>query len=103
MWDSLLGGSMGAGYIGNAQQQAYNPFPGALANAANGGANQLANMQAQAQSALLQRQYQQAQMNAYQKPNWVIDGQVVSFEEFTDRLFPEDTPEKTVFLLRYAK
>ena len=35
-------------------------------------------------------------------PQWVIAGQFVTFEEFTQELFPDDTPGRTRFLLKYT-
>ena len=34
---------------------------------------------------------------------WRVDGKDVSFEEFVQLVFPEDTPERTFFLLKYSK
>jgi hypothetical protein len=34
---------------------------------------------------------------------WMIDGRVMSMEQFADELFGNDTPEKTMFLLKYSK
>lgn len=36
-------------------------------------------------------------------PEWMIDGQSVSKEEFINIIFPEDTPEKTMFILKHTK
>ena len=36
------------------------------------------------------------------QPRWVIAGQFVTFEEFTQELFPDDTPGRTRFLLKYT-
>jgi hypothetical protein len=36
------------------------------------------------------------------QPQWVIAGQFVTFEEFTQELFPDDTPGRTRFLLKYT-
>lgn len=92
MWNNIFG------QLGSSAAQQYQNYGSSSGyGMANAGAL------SQQQQAMLHQQYQQAQMQAFQKPQWVIDGQVVSFQEFTDRLFPEDTPEKTVFLLRYAK
>lgn len=34
---------------------------------------------------------------------WMVDGRSMSFEEFVQTVFPEDTPERTFFLLKYTK
>jgi hypothetical protein len=34
---------------------------------------------------------------------WRVDGKDVSFEEFVQLVFPEDTPERTFFLLKFSK
>lgn len=33
---------------------------------------------------------------------WMFDGVLVEFRDFVNLVFPEDTPEKTVFILRYS-
>lgn len=37
------------------------------------------------------------------QPLWMIDGRVMSMEKFADELFGVDTPERTMFLLKYSK
>lgn len=47
---------------------------------------------------------QQQLMNQYNRalsPKWVIDGRVMSIEEFGKEMFGEDTAELTFFLLKY--
>ena len=34
-------------------------------------------------------------------PKWMFDGQVLTVEDFGKRVFGEDTPELTIFLLKY--
>lgn len=56
-----------------------------------------------------QQQAQQQQMahahaqQQYQPLTWMIDGKSMAFKEFVDTIFPEDTPEKTHFILKYTK
>ena len=56
----------------------------------------------QAQAAQ-QHQYLQNLMSNHVPERWMIDGKTMSFEEFTHTLFPEDSAEKTFFLLKYQK
>ena len=59
------------------------------------------------QSAMAQQQAQHmgglANQNAYQSPKWMFDGVLVEFKDFVDLVFPEDTPEKTLFVLKYSQ
>ena len=59
------------------------------------------------QSAMAQQQAQHmgglANQNAYQSPKWMFDGVLVEFRDFVDLVFPEDTPEKTLFVLKYSQ
>ena len=54
------------------------------------------------------QQSAQAQQQAYQnllnpqRANWVVDGEMMSFDKFVTTVFPLDTPERTMFLLRYS-
>jgi len=36
-------------------------------------------------------------------PRWMIDGNSMTFQQFVETVFPEDTPERTFFLLKYSK
>lgn len=56
--------------------------------------------------------YQQAQaqqmahahaQQAYQPIKWMFNGKSMAFKEFVDIMFPEDTAEKTAFILKYAE
>jgi hypothetical protein len=58
--------------------------------------------------------WNQASMNAYHQltsiharqhvpPKWMVDGKQMEFDEFVQTVFPEDTPERTFFLLKYSK
>lgn len=35
--------------------------------------------------------------------HWMVDGKAMDFDEFVQTVFPEDTAEKTFFLLKYSK
>lgn len=76
--------------------------PNALQNAYN------ARGMTQQASAALAQQYSQAQISQLGRwrdsyPQWMIDGRAVSIEEFANIVYGEDTPEKTMFLLKYTK
>jgi hypothetical protein len=49
----------------------------------------------------LQQQFHARQ--AEPPPRWMVDGQSMSFQEFVHAVFPEHTPERTFFLLKYSK
>jgi hypothetical protein len=34
---------------------------------------------------------------------WMVDGVMLEFKDFVDIVFPEDTPDKTMFVLKYSK
>lgn len=36
-------------------------------------------------------------------PKWMFDGKFMEFDEFVEKMFPEDTPAKTMFVLQYTK
>lgn len=59
--------------------------------------------QTQAQQLVNQMAAQQMmqQYNRALSPQWMIDGRVMSIEEFGKEMFGEDTPELTFFLLKY--
>lgn len=53
-----------------------------------------------------QQQYNQTIANLGRpmfQPKWMIDGREMSMEQFANELFGDDTPEKTMFLLKYSK
>lgn len=56
--------------------------------------------QAQAQA---QQAFAHWAQQAVERREWMIAGKPMSFKEFADTLFPEDTPERTMFFLRYSK
>lgn len=47
----------------------------------------------------------QGQLNAqsWTPPRWMFNGKMMTFQEFVDAVFPEDTPEKTAFVLKYSE
>ena len=83
-------------------------MPGwAAGHSVNAGQSGLAN-----QSLLQQQQSLAAQQHAWNSiharnipdaPKWMVDGKSMTFQEFVEAVFPEDTPEKTFFLLKYSK
>jgi hypothetical protein len=34
---------------------------------------------------------------------WMFDGVMVEFKDFVELMFPEDCPQKTMFVLKYSK
>jgi hypothetical protein len=52
---------------------------------------------------LLARQYAQAVHRPNPQLNWMIDGCAVEFADFVSIIFPEDSPERTAFLLKYTR
>lgn len=92
MWNSLFGQGLGQamGGTGNALGQL-------------GAAN---NMLGQAQSiaaSSYNAQQQYGQWQARPVHNWMIDGVGYDFCDFVNEIFPEDSPEKTAFLLKWSK
>ena len=55
----------------------------------------------QAMNQSLQQQYARAQQQII--PMWMIDGKTMTIEEFANEVYGDDTPEKTMFLLKYTK
>ncbi len=49
------------------------------------------------------RQYAQAVHRPEPQLNWMIDGCAVEFDDFVSIIFPEDSPERTAFLLKYTR
>ena len=97
-----LGGLMGYAASSTSAAQ-YTQYQNSLANQASSNIGyQLGN----------QSLYQQ-QMSGYGQsianlgrplqPLWMIDGRVLSMEQFADELFGVDTPERTMFILKYSK
>lgn len=97
--NSGLGNLIGGGYLANAANQLGTPYTGSAGNQLGG----LANTSSLQNQQSLQRQYMAAQQQAWMPKDWVIDGMAYSMEEFANKLFGDDTPEKTMFLLKYAK
>jgi hypothetical protein len=92
MPNSLFNSLLGAG-----AQQAYN----GLANGYSPYNQSLGQMN----NAMAAQQYMMAQQRwaTGQRTEWMINGCAVTFEEFVERVFPEDSPTKTHFLLKYSK
>ena len=91
-------------------------FPGwASAQSANSGSNGLANaynLYAQQAGLTQMTQSAAAQQHAWnsiharnipETAKWMVDGKTMTFQEFVQAVFPEDTPERTFFLLKYTK
>jgi hypothetical protein len=59
-------------------------------------------MNSETQRSILARQYATQGLN---QPTlkWMIDGCAVEFEDFVSIIFPEDSPERTAFLLKYTR
>ena len=41
--------------------------------------------------------------NPFTPPKWMFNGKYMQFNEFVETLFPEDTAEKTAFVLKYSE
>lgn len=86
---------------------------GGLMGAQNSASSFSSQAQAQYNQAIANQslsQYQQSMANniaglgrPLYRPRWMIDGREMSIEQFADELFGADTPEKTMFLLKYSK
>jgi hypothetical protein len=86
-WGQGLGQAMGG--TGNA-----------LGQLSSTNANQLGMANA-ASSYSAQQQY--GQWQARPVHHWMIDGVGYDFNDFVDEIFPEDSAEKTAFLLKWSK
>ena len=60
-------------------------------------------MNSQTQQSMLTRQYAQAVHRPEPELKWMIDGCAVEFADFVSIIFPEDSPERTAFLLKYTR
>jgi hypothetical protein len=87
--------TIGLGLLGSAQQGYYSP-----AQAQNQLAATPQYWAQQAQQAQAFAQY--AQQEA-ERQDWMINGVRMTFKEFADTLYPEDSPERTMFYLKYSK
>jgi hypothetical protein len=63
--------------------------------------------QAQAMAAQQAYAYGAQQMAAghtqqWRPPQWMFNGKTMEFKEFVDTMFPEDTAEKTAFVLKWS-
>jgi hypothetical protein len=52
---------------------------------------------------LQQNQLLNSYNRVFEAKRWMINGQAMDIEEFGKELFGDDTPELTMFLLRYAE
>lgn len=59
-------------------------------------------MNSETQQSMLARQYA-AQGHRQSELKWMIDGCAVEFADFVSIVFPEDSPERTAFLLKYTR
>jgi len=55
------------------------------------------------QAAAAQQHWMSIHARQHAPARWMVDGRSMSFEEFVQTVFPEDTPERTFFLLKYTK
>lgn len=83
-------------------QQTMASNPSQLQNAQQ---NMYANSQA---TQTLQHAYTQAQLSHLGRwrdtaPEWMWNGQIVTLEAFATLAYGDDTPEKTMFILKYTK
>lgn len=85
---------LGIGVIGNAVA---NPY---YAQQAQG---QLTNSQYYAQQAQAAQAFAQYAQQEVEKKNWMIDGVSMTFKQFADEMYPEDSPERTMFFLKYSQ
>ena len=46
---------------------------------------------------------QQMYAQLFERPTWVFNGQPMTLSDFATRVYGEDTPERTMFLLQYAE
>ena len=95
----MSGQGLFGGILSSAGQQAgFATHPSQLQNNAYA---QLGNQQAYAAQ---QAQIQQlGRVNQALAPRWMINGRAMDIESFGREMFGEDTPELTMFLLKYAE
>lgn len=80
------------------------PAPGQAAGMANSNPYQNAYAQMGNQQAWAAQQAQIQQLGRYNQalmPRWMINGRTMSLEDFGREMFGDDTPELTMFLLKY--
>ena len=51
----------------------------------------------------LNRIFKPSVLAQHTQKNWMVDGEWMTFDQFVATVFPLDTPERTMFLLRYTK
>jgi hypothetical protein len=74
-----------------------------LGQAIGGTGGAMNQWQAQAQTQAYSQMQQQAYAHVQSKsPRWMFNGKFMNFNEFVDVVFPEDTPEKTMFILKHS-
>jgi len=56
--------------------------------------------QAMNQSAILNHYASQQAIGRWQA-EWVLNGEILTFKDFINKIWPEDCPEKTFFVLKY--
>jgi len=112
---SWLNGVIGQGIAANlggtghmAQQNAAQASQyGGLANVGNFCHHQPAQQQAmaaqQAYNVGMTGMSQGSYQGISQPMRWMIDGVMLEFKDFVDIVFPDDTAEKTMFVLKYSK
>ena len=100
---SWLNGVIGqgiAGSLGNMAQQN-------AAQASQYGLAQNSQAYAQQQAMAAQQAYGAQNMSAgtmnHQSPRWMFNGTFMSFMDFVNTVFPEDTAEKTAFILKHSE
>jgi hypothetical protein len=95
MWSNVFGQGLGQAIAGNSlgQANAYNSYASQAASSAYSSAGL-----AQAQSIMAQ----QGSWSAEIVTPWRFNGRYMTFEEFVAAIFPEDSAEKTAFILRHS-
>jgi len=95
MWSSVFGQGLGQAIAGNSlgQANAYNSYASQAASSALSSPGL-----AQAQSIMAQ----QGSWSAEIITPWRFNGRYMTFEEFVAAVFPEDSAEKTAFLLKWS-
>jgi len=70
--------------------------------------NQLQNVYGVGQSSAMSQAQALQQLSQYaqqsrERSRWMIDGKQMTFKEFADTLFPDESPERTWFYLKYSE
>jgi hypothetical protein len=93
MWSSVFGQGLGQAIAGNSLGQA---------NAYNSYASQAASSALSSPGLAQAIMAQQGQWSAEIVTPWRFNGRYMTFEEFVAAIFPEDSAEKTAFILRHS-